>query len=230
MLTFNNKIITSNTKWINKPIDPLNPLDLPAYTIAIRFKDGVVPVYKKVTAEQVSTSPNIWYYTYNNPDWSGLFDNYVDDPMPCYVEDMLEILGANTTGVTNMYKLFANNRGLSKVQLFDTSRVTNMAMMFGNYMGSYWSDADGLKTIPQFDISSVTDVSGMFSGQGYVESGIYEFYQRLIAKSPVPRYRRTNPSSGADLGFIIFFGCGEYSQTGTAERLSLPGDWYKASP
>ena len=43
MLTFNNKIITYNTKWIGDTYTPPEPVELPPYTIRVRTRDGFAP-------------------------------------------------------------------------------------------------------------------------------------------------------------------------------------------
>lgn len=81
--------------------DPYNPLDLPPYTIRLLYKDGVTPTFSKGTPTQVSASPNIWDLTYENSDWERLLEGHAD---------LLEVLGANTTGVRDMRYMFQRMR------------------------------------------------------------------------------------------------------------------------
>lgn len=126
--------------------DKLNPLDLPPYTIRLKYKDGITPTFNKGTGVQVSESPNIWDLTYVNNDWSRLL--YIH-------RDLLEVLGANATGVTNMSWMLSDCDSLTSISLFDTSSVTDMSGMF-----RYCSL---LAFVPLFDTINVTDINNMFS-------------------------------------------------------------------
>lgn len=139
-LKFGNDFILN---WINKQ---LNPLDLPPYTIRLKYKDGITPTFTKGTGVQVSQEQNIWDLTYENSDWSYLL--YIHD-------DLLEVLGANATGVTNMAHTFDLCSSLTSVPLFDTSNVTDMSGMF-RYCTL-------LASVPLFDTINVTDINNMFS-------------------------------------------------------------------
>jgi hypothetical protein len=46
-----------------------NPLNLPANTIRLRFKDNVTPSFPRGTYVQVSQSPNVWDLTLNSSSW-----------------------------------------------------------------------------------------------------------------------------------------------------------------
>lgn len=126
--------------------DPYNPLNLPPYTIRLKFNDGVTPTFSSGTAVQVSSSPNVWDLTYENTDWGRLVYGQ---------SDLTEVLGANTTGVTSATMMISYCPALTAVALFDTRSVTNMLGMFsGNTL---------LTTIPLFDTSSVMTMEGMFA-------------------------------------------------------------------
>ena len=118
---------------------------LPAYTLKLLFTDGKSPTFSKGTARRVSSSPNIYELTYENSDWSELLANQ---------SDLLEVMDANTTGVTNMYELFYYCRKLTALSELDTSAVTNMEAMFNG--------CEALTTVPLFDASNVTNMSKMF--------------------------------------------------------------------
>lgn len=98
-----------------------NPLNLPPYTIRLRYDEGRTPKFPKGTGVQVSSSPNVWDLTYENSDWTELVS-------PAIGGDgrIVEVLGANSTNVENMYNMFASQYYLTAVALFDTSNVTNM--------------------------------------------------------------------------------------------------------
>ena len=171
MLKFNNKVILSpNGKWIDKDYDPYNPLKLPPYTIRCKFTSGYTPVIGD-SQTLVDAQDNIWDITKNSTDWWALFNgtqNY-----------LLEVLGANTTGVTNMKKMFYNSKLLTTVALFDTTSVTDMSEMFYSCkvlttvplfdthnvsnMAAMFDTCIALTYIPLFDTSSVTDMHQMFN-------------------------------------------------------------------
>lgn len=146
LLSFGGKILTVGGNALSiSPVDPYNPLNLPPYTIRLKFNDGVTPTFSKGTGVQVSSSPNVWDLTYENTNWEYLIDHQ---------SDLTEVLGANTTGVTSAKCMVSNCPALTAVALFDTSSVTNMLGMFaGNTL---------LTTIPLFDTSSVTTMESMF--------------------------------------------------------------------
>ena len=133
----NNLIYTEN---------PLNPLNLPSYTLRLLYKNGVTPTFDKGIGVQVSQSPNIWDLTYTNLDWTDLLR---------YHSDLLEVIGANATGVTSMQSLFYACDSLTSVSLFDTSKVTNMSWMF--------QFCSSLTEVPLFDTHNVTNMKGMLN-------------------------------------------------------------------
>lgn len=127
--------------------DPLNPLDLPPYTLRLKFIDNYTPTFSKGTAVQVSSSPNVWDWTYVNSNWQDKYQGTIK----WY---LLEVLGGNTTGVTSMRDTFSNCWQLTSINIFDTSTVTDMYNMFNG--------CDGLATVPLFDTSNVTNMNRMF--------------------------------------------------------------------
>lgn len=122
---------------------------LPAYTIRLKYTEGVTPTFAYGTATQVSTSPNVWDLTYESPynAWNSLLQNHTA---------LIEVLDANTTGITEMTNMFYGCTSLTAAPLFDTSSVITMSGMF--------SGCERLTTIPQFDTSSVTSMANMLKG------------------------------------------------------------------
>lgn len=147
-----------------------DPTYVKPYTIRLKFTDGVVPEYIKGEWVQISSSPNIWDYTYNYHNWDGL--------LAIYYPELIEVLGANTTGVTSMGAMFKNCSKLTSVPLFDTSLVTNMSNMFYGCevlssiplydtsnvisMNGTFESCKAITTIPQFDTSKVVNMNRMF--------------------------------------------------------------------
>lgn len=83
--------------------DPLNPLDLPPYTIRLKFVDDYTPVPWYGTCQQVSSSPNIWDMTWEYDYWNGYLSYN-------YQNSLIEVLGANTTNIISMEYLFGGYR------------------------------------------------------------------------------------------------------------------------
>lgn len=192
--TFNNKIMTRSGKWMERR--PAMPV-LPPYTIRLKFTDGVTPTFRYGTGVQVSSSPNIWDLTYENTDWSFVLFSQ---------SRLLEVIDANTTGVTNMESMFGgDNTRLTTVPLFDTSAVTITRNMF--------SGCSRLTSIPLFNTSVVTEMGGMFYGCTRVESGALALYQQASSQATVPEHTNT------------FRNCGSNTTTGAAELAQIPSDW-----
>lgn len=185
VFSFGNKVLEVNDKWL-KYTDPYNMLDLPPFTIRIRVTNGTVidPRWSSAKATQLSTSPNIWDVYYPNTSWYNLMESitwnggvpYEGGAGRQYV--LLEVLGANTTGVTSFKSAFAQCTALENVALFDTSAVTDMESMFANNsvlqsvplydthnvttMRHTFAGCHGLVTVPLFNTSNVTDMENMF--------------------------------------------------------------------
>lgn len=135
-----------NGTWVCAEFtNPLNPLGLPSHTIRCKFTSGYTPTMGD-TQTLVDAGENIWDI-YEDNYWVGLFSRETN---------LIEVIGANTTGVTDMGSMFNGCTGLTSVPLFDTSDVTNMDSMFAN--------CESLTTVPLFDTSNVTSMLSMFWG------------------------------------------------------------------
>lgn len=200
ILTFGGYALTVGNHAVGasviEPPEPPTP-SLPAYTLRLRFKDGVTPSNSKGTLTQVSSSPNVWDWTYNNADWSGAWSSN---------SNLLEVIDGNTSNVTNMYNLFAVCQALTSVSLFDTSNVTKMQQMF------YYCIK--LTAVPLFDTSKVTNMSNMFENCYKVETGALALYQQASSQA-------TPPTSHTS----TFRNCGRDTVTGSAELAQIPSGW-----
>ena len=204
--TRNGKVLKNVTtsKWLamkEVPVDPYNPLGLPPNTVRVRTSDGNVPIkgyYTRYeTATLVSGTSDVYDVYMSGTSLNGMFVSSTN---------VVEVLGANTSNVTNMESMFSRCSSLSTVPLFDTSRVTNMGSMFYN--------CSKLTTVPLFDTSSVTDMSWMFGGCTYVQSGALALYQQASTQ--------TNPPSSHN---STFSNCGRDTTTGAAELAQIPSSW-----
>lgn len=160
--SYNGNGLTSHAGYGLGKTDPYNPLGLPPYTVRVQYRnysgDSFQPIINYGTATRVSLIPNVWDITYESSDWT----DFLRVPSHGSYSDthIIAVLGANSTGVTNMSNLFYGQTLLGHVSeggypipLFDTSAVTNMSHMF-------YSAA--MVTIPSFDTHNVTDMSYMF--------------------------------------------------------------------
>jgi hypothetical protein len=222
-------------KVSSSPVDPYNPLNLPPFTIRCKFTQGHTPScysgyhYGWDSQVQVDQAENVWDITINTDDWG-------QTTGAMYAQDeLLEVLGANTTGVVSMGYCFCYCDKLTSIALFDTSSLTDMNHMLNNcesltsiplfdthnvtdfsYMcyGYSWSGWMPITHIPLFDTSSATNVEGMFGGAKNVESGALALYQQMSTQANPP----TNHSS-------CFRYCGSNTVTGAAELAQIPQDW-----
>ena len=219
----NTGLIKSGTALggIKEPTPP-GPV-LPPFTIRVKFSQGYTPTMGD-TQTLVDAEENIWDITKNSTDWIGLFiRNYDED------SELLEVLAANTTGVTNMSYMFYECTKLTTVSLFDTSSVTSMEGMFeecrslttaplfntSNVTSMYYmfTRCSSLTVVPLFNTSNVTTMSFAFYNCRNVHSGALALYQQASSQTRVPTHGST------------FHNCGIDTTTGAAELAQIPLDW-----
>lgn len=149
ILSFNNFILGRGDSVLNHDSepDPYNPLNLPPYTIRLKYSADVTPTFEKGTGTLIDQIENIWDLTYENSDWSYLLGDYKH-------HSLISVLGANTTDVTNMsYMFYYCDNLVGNMPLFDTSKVTNMDYMF------MWAP---ISSIPKYNTSNVTSMNHTF--------------------------------------------------------------------
>jgi surface protein len=191
-----NKILKIGGKLLTVYGDAPTP-SLPPYTIRLKYQDGVTPTfYHGGTGVQVSSSPNIWDLTYENSDWLALLDSHTN---------LLEVMSANTTGVSSMRYMLRSCSALTSVSLLDTSSCTSMEYMFAG--------CSSIESVPLFNTSSVTNMAYMFYNCYKVESGALALYQQASTQSIVPSHNGT------------FRNCGRDTVTGAAELAQIPSSW-----
>lgn len=179
LLSFGGKILTVGGNALSISSDPYNPLYLPPYTMRFRFgQSDFNPnnVTEKswpndATWTQVSSSPNIWDFTYSNPVWYGvgitggyysLFASLTEST------HLYTVQGANTSGVTSMRCLFEYGYLYSITNVFDTSSVKNTVNMFAGA-----NNYDGV--LPLFDFSNSESITGMFQHSNFEYIPDYDF-------------------------------------------------------
>lgn len=184
--------------------DAYNPLNLPPYTIRLKYEQGTTPTFSKGTGVLVDAEQNIWDLTYENKDWERLLYNQ---------SNLIEVIGANSLYVKNMKSLFNMCRSLTSVSLFDTQTVTSMEDMFV-CSNEFYEDGCPITSIPLFKTDSLVNVSNAFKDCWNVESGALALYQQMSTQANPPTSHRN-----------AFSNCGRDTQTGSAELALIPSDW-----
>lgn len=185
MISFNGSVLKFGSSWL-KP--SLNPLNLPPYTMRFLFDapfyDPTDYTYVPGTWTRVSTTPNIWDFTYSSTNWgrgtvdanTDLFEmqklrswcRYYDPVNNTLVQSQqnaypwVHLLGFNSEGVTNMSHLFGyinggnqGCQGFADVCIFDTSSVTDF-----EYFMESMTNISGLNN---YDTHNATDVNYAFA-------------------------------------------------------------------
>lgn len=198
--TVNNKVLknAANDKWLTKYVDPYNPLGLPAKTIRIKMKSGTSkPSISGATVTAVPGQPDVYDVYKDSSNWYRLI---------FWNNNLLEVIGANTTEITYMQEMFYRCESLISVALFDTSNVTDMQSMFFR--------CSSLTSIPLFNTSNVTNMLSMFHSCSNVQSGALALYQQASSQINPP----SNHSN-------TFTNCGSNTVTGAAELAQIPSTW-----
>jgi hypothetical protein len=149
------------------------------------------------TQTLVDAQENIWDIYKSSNDWISLFDS---------VTDLLEVVDANTTGVTGMERMLYGCSSLVSVPALSTASVTTMLRMFQN--------CSSLVYVPALSTASVTNMGSMFSNCCNVQSGALALYQQAS--------QQANPPT---IYVSCFYNCGRDTVTGAAELAQIPSDW-----
>lgn len=201
--TYNDKVLknVATDKWLKAPPDPYNPLGLPPNTVRVRTNNGSAPTKGSSTTYDTATLVPGTTDVYDVFKSGTNFNQFLRQST-----NVVEVLGANTTGITDMSYMLFGCTSITAVPLFDTSSVTNMYMMFDM--------CSSLTSIPLFNTSSVTNMGYMFYYCSNVQSGALALYQQASSQ--------TTPPSNHDR---TFGNCGSSTTTGTAELAQIPSDW-----
>ena len=211
--------VVSITNYSSEPPVPPVPV-LPDNTIRIKYQAGYTPTMGD-TQTLIDADENIWDIYKASNNWARLFSEK---------SNLLEVIGANTSSVTDMDSMFIGCKSLTSIPLFDTSSVTNMYGMFDRCsslesvplldtssvkkMGYMFFECTSLKSVPLLDTSKVTDMRYMFQSCYNVESGALALYRQASSQA-------TPPSEHA----FCFRDCGGDTVTGAAELAQIPSDW-----
>ena len=230
-------------------IDPYNPLNLPANTVRVRTDDGAVPKKASSTSYETATlvegTSDVYDVYKNGTDFTFLL---IDS------SNIVEVLGANTTGITNMTGMFNFCTSLKTVALFDTSSVTDMHTMF-NYcpllksvplfdtssvtnMQFMFYNCTSLTSVPLFDTSSVTNIEYMFNNCSSLTTvplfntssvvfmaGMFENCKN-VQSGALALYRQASTQANPPSKHTgTFKNCGVNTTTGAAELAQIPDDW-----
>ena len=227
IIKFNNSILKYDGKWLNADARPdYNPLNLPPNTVRVRTSDGNPPGW----------IPSTSYYDTATlvPGTTDVYDVYRSGTnlhaMFRSADTVIEVLGANITGVTDVNRMFQDCDNLTSVALFDTSTVTDMSYMFYQcssltnlplfdtsnvttmwYMCTYCTN---LTSVPLLNTSNVTNIQAAFGDCYKVQSGALALYQQASSQANPPRYH-----------IDAFYECGRDTISGSAELAQIPSDW-----
>jgi len=249
----NGSIITDiDGKWLtggSTPVDPYNPLNLPPNTIRVRTNDGNVPYMVQgtsyETATLVSGTTDVYDVYKSGTSFNNLFN---------HSNNIIEVLGANTSNITEMQYMFSICSSLTTIPLFNTSKVTDMkGMFFGctplttvplfdtskvTNMADMFHYCSSLTTVPLFDTSSVTNMNYMFDACASltsvplfdthkVTSMNYTFYDCTSVESgALALYQQASTQTTPPSSHAYpFCNCGYNTVTGAAELQQIPISW-----
>ena len=217
---------------------------LPSHTIRCRFKTGYTPSTGD-SQTLVDASNNIWDIYKASNSWSYMFSSDASN--------LVEVIAANTTGVTVMSGLFYMCE-IATVPLFDTSSVTNMAGMFMmchdltsvplfdtssvTDMSTMFYSCSSLASVPLFDTSSVTNMAEMFMmchdltsvplfDTSSVTDMSYMFYDcSAVQSGALALYQQASGQATPPSNYAsCFTNCGSNTVTGAAELAQIPSSW-----
>lgn len=202
--TYNDKVLknAATDKWLTKYVDPLNPLGLSLNTMRLKLSSGT-SFSGSGPAICIDETNNIW-------DWTWSESLSAKNP-----GNIVEVLGINMNGVTSLNGAFVNCSNLTHIAVenINTSNVTDF------YNLAY--GCSSISVIPDFDVSSATDVTYMFNGCTGVESGALAMYNKLAALGD----QITAKGTATPYNTLPFYNCGSDTVTGAAELAQIPASW-----
>ena len=230
-------------------VDPYNPLNLPPNTVRVRTSDGNPPIKASYGAEYetatlVTGTTDVYDVYKSGTSFRNLLYKSTN---------VIEVLGANTTGITNMFYMFSQCSSLTAVALFDTASCTDMGFMFysckistvplfntsnvTNMSFIFWN-CSSLTTVPLFNTSSVTNMKQMFAycteltsiplfNTSSVTNMDQTFNQCFkVQTGALALYQQASTQitpPSSHNGTFTY--CGYSTPTGSAELAQIPSDW-----
>lgn len=207
---------------VGAPVDPNNPLGLPEYTFRCKFSSGYTPTYYSNIL--VDSTENIWDIAGDAQGRPNKWPSFMRNT------NLIEVIGANTTGTTTMQNKFYGCTNLQSVCLFDTSACTSFSNMFssctsltsvplfntaGVQIFEYMlTGCTALRAIPLFSTASANKVNRMLDGCVNVESGALALYTQMSTQATPPT-GHTN----------TFRNCGSNTASGAQELAQIPQSW-----
>lgn len=190
-----------STKIFGSGVDPYNPLGLPQYTIRARFSSTPTAVSGGGFSGSIDRiSDDI--YDIRTSNWDSLFASDIFFGGGQISPKPVEILGANCTGITSMYKTFYGC-SFSSIPLMDTGSVTNMQETF--YL------CENLTSVPLFNTSNVTSMKEMFcncTALTYVPlfntSNVTDFSSMLYKCTALTSAPAFNTSSATNMSYMFY--------------------------
>lgn len=170
MIRYNGYVIGKGGYWLKADGDPYNPLNLPPFTMRFEFYGTDASFdptqYGWIAGTWTAVGGSVWDWTYENANWTDGRSSVLAYRNPATATTVrlpaarhFNVLGGNTTGVTNMAYLFNSNRYIESIALFDTSSVTDFS-----YFCAGHSQGCLLSAISLFNTSSAVNVTSMFEG------------------------------------------------------------------
>lgn len=162
---------TNGTVWtapsgsiVTSLVDNDNPQGIRPYTMRFEFGDSTYDPTSESWIDgsywvQVSSSPNVWDFTYVSTSWGASATATSPAPLRGRFQDRgnpVRVLGGNLQGVTTAYYLLSNNTAITEVNTFDTSTLQHLDWLFSN--------CTVIQTIPLLNLSAAETVLGMCLG------------------------------------------------------------------
>lgn len=184
MIKFGGSVLNFNGSWLEKGVDLI-----PAWTLRLRFADGVTPSISTGTLYQRSSGANnnVWDWTNTSPVWSHCLENQTS---------LKGVIGAgDLSGVTHMVYCFAGCYNMNEADFtntdssISTTGVVEFTNCFDNcrnmfavrglsfascYYAEYmFNDCDWLgyygSVGQDFDLTCVDNMPGMFRNCYYMQ-------------------------------------------------------------
>lgn len=154
---------TNNTVWttssgtiVTSLVDADNPQGLRPYTMRFQFDDSTYDPTNESWGSgsfwvQVSSSPNVWDYTYASTNWGAKFTRRFQDR-----NNVVHVVGANLLGVESVGSAFYECTALRSVGTLDISTATAVSNLFAS--------CSALNSVTSLNTASATEMRNMFEG------------------------------------------------------------------